>query len=433
MRRPYSGNLPITSEFGNRQFWLNGKLITDFHSGIDIGGVFDVLAAEGGTVIAAFRGGRVDSNPDANTPANYIKIDHGNGVQTYYWHLSSVDVNVGQQVSKGQKIGVSGRTGYATGNHLHFSVYVNGQARNPRDYVNFSTDSDNTLPVNNNNMGNEFQTVGDGWGLSNVASAAGLPINEDTYRQIYNLNPGHRGSWDWQSLNARMGAGDVLRVRSASTPAPTPVPIPDTSNEKLKELQTQIDKLNAEKAAAEKAAKEKYEALVTLTAEQKAEQLAEVAKLKEEKRKEAEALSAQLQKITDEYQELEKTSIKLNVDGFSDQVAAAVTTAVVEELKAKGIKEKWAGWVDAHFSSNFVRQLLKYTWPAWIFFFIAAAVAWAAIFKSDGSTLGNVLAGIVPLITVFGAAGIQFLLTNYDKNKDGKVDFNDFVDELSQK
>lgn len=60
---------------------------------------------------------------------------------------------------------------------------------------------------------NNFVTVQAGWGLSNVAQAAGLPINESTYTDIYNLNPGHRGARDWRSLNARMGAGDVLRVR----------------------------------------------------------------------------------------------------------------------------------------------------------------------------------------------------------------------------
>lgn len=64
-------------------------------------------------------------------------------------------------------------------------------------------------------------TVLKGWGLSNVAEASGLLINEQTYQEIYNLNQGFRGSWNWQSLNARMGAGDVLRVR------PDPVIVQD--------------------------------------------------------------------------------------------------------------------------------------------------------------------------------------------------------------
>jgi hypothetical protein len=71
-------------------------------------------------------------------------------------------------------------------------------------------------------------TVQAGWGLSHVATAAGLdnPGSEATWKAIYNLNQGLRGSWDWNSLNARMGAGDVLRVRpDAEQPKPTPKPI----------------------------------------------------------------------------------------------------------------------------------------------------------------------------------------------------------------
>lgn len=69
-------------------------------------------------------------------------------------------------------------------------------------------------------------TVKSGWGLSHVAVSVGLPANEDTYKAIYSLNQGHRGSWDWQSLNARMGAGDVLNVPNPSKPEPKPEPKP---------------------------------------------------------------------------------------------------------------------------------------------------------------------------------------------------------------
>ena len=61
----------------------------------------------------------------------YVVVDHGNGYQTLYAHLSKIAVSVGQRVSQGQLLGYGGRTGYATGNHLHFEVHRNGAVINP--------------------------------------------------------------------------------------------------------------------------------------------------------------------------------------------------------------------------------------------------------------------------------------------------------------
>ena len=65
----------------------------------------------------------------------YVVIEHGNGVQTVYAHLSELSVSVGERVSQGELIGYGGRTGYATGNHLHFEVHVNGNIVNPLSYL----------------------------------------------------------------------------------------------------------------------------------------------------------------------------------------------------------------------------------------------------------------------------------------------------------
>ena len=65
----------------------------------------------------------------------YVIIDHGNGFQTLYAHLSRISVSVGQKVSQGQVVGLGGRTGYATGNHLHFEVHLNGAIVNPTAYL----------------------------------------------------------------------------------------------------------------------------------------------------------------------------------------------------------------------------------------------------------------------------------------------------------
>lgn len=111
----------ITSGFGMR--W--GRA----HNGIDIAGVRDrsILASDNGVVTTAryHNGGY----------GNYIIIDHDNGYQTLYAHLSSINVSVGQVVMKGEKIGVMGSTGNSTGIHLHFEVHVNGSPVNPLQYV----------------------------------------------------------------------------------------------------------------------------------------------------------------------------------------------------------------------------------------------------------------------------------------------------------
>ncbi|MGE3983609.1 MAG: peptidoglycan DD-metalloendopeptidase family protein [Dehalococcoidia bacterium] len=65
----------------------------------------------------------------------YVVIDHGNGLQTLYAHFSKISVSVGERVSAGEIIGNGGRTGYATGNHLHFEVHSGGAIVNPLDYL----------------------------------------------------------------------------------------------------------------------------------------------------------------------------------------------------------------------------------------------------------------------------------------------------------
>ena len=65
---------------------------------------------------------------------NTVIVDHGMGVQSLYAHLSSIGVNEGDTVKKGQQLGVSGQTGLAGGDHLHFSMLVNGQFVNATEW-----------------------------------------------------------------------------------------------------------------------------------------------------------------------------------------------------------------------------------------------------------------------------------------------------------
>jgi murein DD-endopeptidase MepM/ murein hydrolase activator NlpD len=94
------------------------------HAGLDYRGAAGepVSAAEAGTIVAA---GVEDGY------GNYIRIDHGNGLQTAYGHLSSLNVTAGQCVSKGELIGNAGNTGVSSQPHLHFEVIQNGRFTNP--------------------------------------------------------------------------------------------------------------------------------------------------------------------------------------------------------------------------------------------------------------------------------------------------------------
>lgn len=128
-------NTYISSSFKMRT--LNG--VTKQHNGIDIcvsGGSQgkNISASAAGKVIAAYHSGFNGGY------GLYVVIDHGNGVQTYYAHCSSVLVSTGQKVSKGQTIARIGNTGYSTGPHLHFGVLVNGKWKNPLSYVNKPAD-----------------------------------------------------------------------------------------------------------------------------------------------------------------------------------------------------------------------------------------------------------------------------------------------------
>lgn len=116
---PVSGK--ISSGFGGR--WGTT------HKGLDI-------AAPYGTSIKAAAAGTVKfSGWNSGGYGNLVIISHGNGVETYYAHCSSVNVKAGQKVSQGQVISKVGNTGNSYGNHCHFEVRVNGVAQNPRNYV----------------------------------------------------------------------------------------------------------------------------------------------------------------------------------------------------------------------------------------------------------------------------------------------------------
>ncbi len=126
MAWPAPGNTRVTSEFGYR---LHPVLkYNKLHTGMDIG------AATGSTVVAAADGTVIKSAYNGSY-GEMIMIDHGGGIVTLYAHNSKRLVNVGDKVTRGQTIARSGATGRVTGPHVHFEVRVNGDYKNPRDYL----------------------------------------------------------------------------------------------------------------------------------------------------------------------------------------------------------------------------------------------------------------------------------------------------------
>lgn len=106
-------------------YWGDGR----DHKGVDIG-------VPQGTSIIAVKGGTVIEEGYRADYGYYVTIDHGNGVKTKYAHNKSNTVEVGQTVSAGQVIALSGNTGRSTGPHLHFEVIINGNRVNPAYYIN---------------------------------------------------------------------------------------------------------------------------------------------------------------------------------------------------------------------------------------------------------------------------------------------------------
>lgn len=116
----------VSDDYGNRIHPTLG--VKQFHNGID-------LAAPGGSPILAAQSGTVIAASYSSTMGNYIMISHGGGVITIYMHASALYVSAGQTVTQGQKIAAVGTTGRSTGNHLHFSVRVNGSYVSPWSYL----------------------------------------------------------------------------------------------------------------------------------------------------------------------------------------------------------------------------------------------------------------------------------------------------------
>ncbi len=131
-----SGTLPVFGtvssgySFRKNPFWgkYENESEYEFHSGVDI-------AADHGTEILCYLDGTVEKCALSASYGYYVCVDHGDGLKTLYAHASRLLCNEGDEVKQGQVIATVGDTGRATGAHLHFEVYENGETADPAKYL----------------------------------------------------------------------------------------------------------------------------------------------------------------------------------------------------------------------------------------------------------------------------------------------------------
>ncbi len=122
-----------SQEEGSGMVWpTSGRVITQYwgwtHTGLDIDGHYD-------SPIYASDAGVVEVSGWGTGYGLQIVVNHENGFKTRYAHASKIFVNVGQRVEKGEVLAMVGTTGFSTGTHLHFEIYLNGVRQNPLLYV----------------------------------------------------------------------------------------------------------------------------------------------------------------------------------------------------------------------------------------------------------------------------------------------------------
>ena len=119
--------LPVTGTISSR-YGVSSKIRVSTHTGLDIAATTGTpikVVADGTITFAAYRG----------SYGYLVKVDHGNGVETWYGHTSKMLVKEGQAVKAGDTIALVGSTGNSTGPHLHFEVRINGEHVNPQKYL----------------------------------------------------------------------------------------------------------------------------------------------------------------------------------------------------------------------------------------------------------------------------------------------------------
>ncbi len=165
-------NLRINSNFG----WRRGRV----HAGID-------LDLETGDPVYAIIDGVVKEAAYSKGYGNLVILEHANGLQTYYAHLSKINVNAGDMIASGEQLGLGGSTGRSTGPHLHFEVRYHGAYMDPSNLIDFKTGElkstaltleKGTFKTLNDVNTAKYHTVRSGDTLSGIASKYGTSVSK---------------------------------------------------------------------------------------------------------------------------------------------------------------------------------------------------------------------------------------------------------------
>ena len=122
---PVGGSYRLSSSFGMR----SGRM----HRGLDMAGPTETAVIAPADGVVSFAGVQ-------NGFGNLIKIRHEFGYETFYAHLNSIDVTVGQRVTRGERIGGMGNTGRSSGPHLHYEIRLNDESIDPMTYIRVGRD-----------------------------------------------------------------------------------------------------------------------------------------------------------------------------------------------------------------------------------------------------------------------------------------------------
>lgn len=415
----------ITSSYGWRKHPITGVL--QMHYGIDTNTYFSPIYDDEGNGID-----------------NHWTDSIGGNIATITWnslrkrlqahHCQEFNTRTGDRNSKGAQIAKSGKTGNVTGPHTHWELHDGAEIQTngiipknkkgtPVDPTSFIFQTRPPMPQQQGSS-DKFITVQDGWGLSNVAKAAGLnnPGSADTWAYIYNLNQGYRGSTNWDSLNKRMGGGDILRVRPDDAPTTKPAPPVEDRDKEIIDLQDELNKykLEAQKAAEEAKAKEDL-----LTAK-----LAEERELQQKLINEKE-LEYQKQ-VTEMKTRLAEIEKGMNID-ISESIRKIEEKTGLFSLFLKGIATNWALLVDRYFGGAqylgmpgwFLRGWLKYNAPVLMFAGLAYLSARIPLYLAGVQWNTELESALGLLAGALGFIGKDIASQFYDTNKDGKIDLDD--------
>lgn len=189
--------MPVVGEFLS-PFGYRGRRT---HTGVDI------RLAAGDPVVAAFDG-VVRMAKWYSGYGNCIVVRHYNGLETLYGHLSKIEVQVNQMVSAGQQIGLGGRTGRATCNHLHFETRFMGKPFNPKIIIDFNTHQLNrdTLLVSNRTFGLQRDYLP--WEHQDLADADinNRPVTSGNHRHVHHRSKAKSASGKFHTVRK----GDTL-------------------------------------------------------------------------------------------------------------------------------------------------------------------------------------------------------------------------------